>query len=193
MRIRAFAPALTVFLLPACTATIPPVEVTRFHVSEPIAPGTIVTGPIAGQDGSTIEYRTYALAVARELGRLGFAEDAKAAYAAEIAYARDSRARLAKRSPVTIGIGGGTFGRNVGVGLGTSFGIGGDSSKQIIASRLEVRLKRKSDGAVVWEGRAQTEAPSNAPAAQPGLAADKLSRALFAGFPGESGKTITVP
>ena len=48
-------------------------------------------------------------------------------------------------------------------------------------------------GAVVWEGRAQTEAPGNAPAAQPGLAADKLARALFQDFPGESGRTITVP
>jgi hypothetical protein len=56
-----------------------------------------------------------------------------------------------------------------------------------------VRIKRKADGVIVWEGRAQTEAPSNAPAAQPGLAADKLSRALFSGFPGESGKTIRVP
>ena len=52
---------------------------------------------------------------------------------------------------------------------------------------------RLSDGAVVWEGRAQTEAPGNAPSAQPGLAADKLARALFQDFPGESGRTITVP
>lgn len=193
MRIRALAPALATLLLPACAATIPPVEVTRFHVSEAIAPGATMTSPVTGQDGSSIEFRTYALAVSRELARLGFAEGTKAAYTAEISYARESRERLAPRSPVTIGIGGGTFGRHLGVGLGTSFGVGGDNSKQVIVSRLDVQLKRASDGAVVWEGRAQTEAPSNAPAAQPGLAADKLARALFSGFPGESGKTITVP
>lgn len=193
MRIRALAPALATLLLPACAATIPPVEVTRFHVSEAIAPGATMTGPVTGQDGSSIEFRTYALAVSRELARLGFAEGTKAAYTAEIGYARESRERLAPRSPVTIGIGGGTFGRHLGVGLGTSFGVGGDNSKQVVVSRLDVQLKRASDGAVVWEGRAQTEAPSNAPAAQPGLAADKLARALFSGFPGESGKTITVP
>jgi hypothetical protein len=45
----------------------------------------------------------------------------------------------------------------------------------------------------VWEGRAETQAPANAPAAQPGLAADKLASALFKDFPGESGRTITVP
>lgn len=193
MRIHAFLPVVASLLLPACAATIPPVQVTRFHVNDAIAPGAIATGPMAGQDGSTIEFRTYALAVSRELGRLGFAEGADANYAAEIGYARDARERLAKRSPITIGIGGGSFGRNVGVGLGTSFGIGGDKSNQIITSRLEVRIKRRSDNIVVWEGRAQTEATSNAPAAQPGLAADKLSRALFADFPGESGKTVIVP
>jgi len=182
-----------ILLLPACTAKLPPVEVTRFHVNEGIAPGVVAIGPLADTDGNSIEFRTYAIAASRELTRLGFAEGANPVYTAEIGYSREARDRTAKSSPVTIGIGGGSFGRHVGVGLGTSFGIGGDNSRKMIISRLEVRLKRTADGAVVWEGRAQTEAPSNAPAAQPGLAADKLSRALFAGFPGESGKTITVP
>lgn len=193
MRICAIFSIVALQILPACAATIPPVEVTRFHVSDPITPGVIGTTPATGQDGNAIEYRTYALAVARELGRIGFTEGENANYTAEIGYSREARERIAKSSPVRIGIGGGSFGRNVGVGLGTSFGIGGDKSRQIITSRLEVRIKRKADGVVVWEGRAQTEAPSNAPAAQPGLAADKLSRALFSGFPGESGKTIRVP
>lgn len=193
MRIHAFLPVIAILALPACTATIPPVEVTRFHGSDAIAPGPILTGPIAGQDGNTIEFRTYALAVSRELGRLGFTEGTNASYTAEIGYSRDARERVAKSSPITIGIGGGSFGSHVGVGLGTSFGIGGDRSNQIITSRLEVRIKRSGDALIVWEGRAQTEAMSNAPAAQPGLAADKLSRALFSGFPGESGKTIIVP
>jgi hypothetical protein len=193
MRSRLFLPLLAVIVLPACTATIPPVEVTRFHLGQPIAAGSATVSAAPGIDGGSIEFRTYALAVQRELTRLGYSEGANPAYLAEISYFRDSRARLAKRSPVTIGIGGGSFGGNVGVGLGTSFGLGGDGSKADIVSRLEVRLKTRSDGAVVWEGRAQTEAPANAPAAQPGLAAEKLSRALFADFPGESGKTITVP
>ncbi len=192
MRFLVFASA-AMLLLPACTAKLPPVEVTRFHVNDTIAPGAVAIGPLADTDGSTIEFRTYAIAVSRELTRLGFAEGANPAYAAEIGYSREARDRTAKSSPVTIGIGGGSFGRHVGVGLGTSFGIGGDNSRKTIISRLEVRIKRNADGSVVWEGRAQTEAPSNAPSAQPGLAADKLSRALFTGFPGESGKTIVVP
>lgn len=192
MRKVVLSSAATLFLA-GCAAKLPPVEVTRFHVSETIAAGTVATRPLGDIDGSTIEFRTYDIAVKRELARLGYAEGPNPAFSAEIGYSREARERLAKASPVTIGIGGGSFGRHTGIGLGTSFGIGGDNSRKTIISRLEVRLKRNADGAVVWEGRAQTEAPSNAPSAQPGLAADKLSRALFEGFPGESGKTILVP
>ncbi len=177
----------------ACTATIPPVEVTRFHIGQTILPAQITIAPLAGEDGSTIEFRTYAIAVGRELNRLGFAEGQNAPLIAEVGYDRATRERLGQRSPVSIGIGGGSFGRGGGIGIGTSFGVGGNRSRDVVITRLDVRLKRKSDGQTIWEGRAETEAPSNAPAAQPGLAAEKLSRALFSSFPGESGKTITVP
>ncbi len=181
------------FPLAACAAKLPPVEVTRFHVSQSIQAGTVATRAMGELDGSSIEFQTYDAAVKRELARLGYTEGPDPAYAVEIGFSREARNRIAKSSPVTIGIGGGSFGRNVGIGLGTSFGIGGDGSRKVIISRLEVRLKRNADGSVLWEGRAQTEAPSNAPSAQPGLAAEKLSRALFEGFPGESGKTVLVP
>lgn len=61
-----------------------------------------------------------------------------------------------------------------------------------VALRLHVRLL---DGkqAQLWEGTATTTARINSPAAQPGLAAEKLADALFADFPGESGRTITIP
>lgn len=180
-------------LLSACASSIPPVEVTRFHLEQGIAPGAVSVAAQPGEDGGSIEFRTYALAVSRELGRLGFADAPSGAYVAEIAHFRDTRERLARRSPVSIGIGGGSFGRNVGVGLGTTFGIGGSRNRDVVVSQLEVRLKRRSDATVVWEGRAETEAAAGAPAAQPGLAAEKLARALFDDFPGESGRTIRVP
>ncbi len=180
--------------LAACTATIPPVEATRFHLSQPIPAGGVSLAPLPGVDGESLEYRTYAAAVSRELARLGYAEGGRADYTAEIGYFRDTRERIARRSPVTIGIGGASFGRRSGFGLGGSFGLGGGGrSRADVVSHLEVRMKRRGDNRPVWEGRAQTVAPRNAPAAQPGLAADKLARALFADFPGESGRTIEVP
>ena len=80
----------------------------------------------------------------------------------------------------------------MGVGIGTSFGVGG-GRKETVLTRLSVKLKTRADSKPVWEGRAETAAKAGSPAAQPGLAAEKLASALFAAFPGESGRTITVP
>jgi Domain of unknown function (DUF4136) len=178
--------------LGGCAASIPPVSVTRFHLGTAIAPDTI-----AAQPGiMTLEASTYRAAVEREFNRLGFAttgDSRTARYTFSATTTRDTRAAFARRSPVTIGIGGGTGGYGGGVGLGASFGIGGNKSRENVITQLSVQLRRTSDQTVVWEGRAQTEAPENAPAAQPGIAADKLASALFRDFPGESGRTISVP
>ena len=184
--------------LAACTTTVPPVEVTRFHLNQAIAPGGVTIAGFEDYDSQSIEFRTYAAAVQREMARLGFAEGS-GPYVAEIAFRRTPRERVGGgRSGVSIGIGGGggSFGRRggggVGVGVGTSFGIGGDSRTDI-ETGLKVRLKRRGSDAILWEGEAQTWAKANTPAAQPGLAADKLAAALFAEFPGVSGRTVTVP
>jgi Domain of unknown function (DUF4136) len=181
--------------LGGCAASIPPVEVTRFHLGQPVAAGTVMIEPAAEVDAKSLEFGTYAAAVARQLTSIGLNE-ARAepgTYSAVVGYTRTSRVAEAKRSPITIGIGGGTGGGGLGIGLGTSFGIGKAKAKQTIITQLSVQIKRRADQNVIWEGRAMTEAPEGAPAAQPGLAADKLANALFKGFPGTSGATITVP
>lgn len=184
-------PFAVAIALSGCAASIPPVQVTRFHLG-----GEIARAPVApvALDNS-LERAAYDAAVARELARLGFAAggaDARYTFATEIS--RETRAAVAKRSPVTIGVGGGTGGYGGGVGIGASFGLGGNKSSEIVVTRLSVQLReRGGKGGVVWEGRAETEAGSSAPASQPGLAADKLAAALFKDFPGESGRTISVP
>jgi Domain of unknown function (DUF4136) len=180
----------TALALGGCAASIPPVQVTRFHLGS-----QIVRAPVALVGvGNSLERAAYDAAVARELARLGFAagsSDARYTFSTEVT--RDTRAGLAKRSPISIGIGGGTGGYGGGVGAGVSFGLGGNRSNETVVTRLSVQLRERSGTGVVWEGRAETEAPTNAPASQPGLAADKLATALFKDFPGESGRTITVP
>lgn len=176
--------------LGGCAASIPPVSVTRFHLGKPIDPAPVSVATV----GNSLERAAYDAAVARELARLGFAAgDASARYVFSTEIARDSRAALQRRSPVTIGIGGGTGGYGGGIGLGASFGVGGNRSSETIVTRLSVQLRERSSGTVIWEGRAETEAPASAPASQPGLAADKLAAALFKDFPGVSGRTISVP
>jgi Domain of unknown function (DUF4136) len=181
--------------LGGCAATIPPVEVTRFHSGIAKTPAAVAIVPLGGGDPQGLEFRVYAAAVAKQLTALGYSEttDAKSPYITEVDYARGTRTDFAKRSPVTIGVGGGTGGGGFGIGLGTSFGLGGGGTRETVLTRLSVRIKNRSDGRVNWEGRAETAAPARAPAAQPGLAAEKLARALFKDFPGVSGSTITVP
>jgi Domain of unknown function (DUF4136) len=183
--------AASALALGGCAASIPPVQVTRFHLTGDIARDTVTAAPGI----MSLEASSYRAAVERELNRVGFpsasSDAARYVFSAEIT--RDTRAALARRSPVTIGIGGGTGGYGGGVGLGASFGLGGNTSREVVITQLAVQLRRRADQSVVWEGRAETEAPDNSPSAQPGLAADKLAAALFRDFPGESGRTISVP
>ena len=66
-------------------------------------------------------------------------------------------------------------------------------SKWQVETMLSVRIVRRSDNLVIWEGKAVQAAKAGSPAAQPGIAASKLASALFQDFPGVSGETIRVP
>lgn len=178
-----------------CAAQAPETRVTRFHLGQPIARGEIAVEARDPSAADTLEFRSYADAVAAELARTGFSLApgiAKSEIVAVVDVARGTRAMLQERSPFSVGIGGGSFGGGVGVGGGVSFPIGKGRSRELIATELSVQIKRRSDGTVIWEGRAQSEALSNTPYADPAAASAKLAAALFQGFPGESGRTIVV-
>jgi hypothetical protein len=53
-----------------------------------------------------------------------------------------------------------------------------------------VRIQRRSDATVAWEGRARMDARAGSALAERGAAVDALAAALFRDFPGESGRTI---
>lgn len=187
--------ALAAASLAGCAASIPPVQVTRFHTNPQLSPGSAMIEPLGSSDSQGLEFRTYAAAVVRELTVLGITESRGTGtpYVVTVGVSRATREELAGRSPVTIGIGGGSFGRSSGISLGTSFGLGKNRARAVIVTQMSVQIRRRADNLVLWEGRAETEASSRAPASQPSLAADKLATALFKGFPGESGRTVRVP
>jgi hypothetical protein len=188
--------------LSGCTTTTAsgPVDVTRFHLGAPLERGSVTVEPLPGGAPASLEFQTYADAVRGQLLSNGFttpAAGAPAQYLAVVSFARTSQEIEPRRSPVSIGLGGGGFsggrrGGGVGLGGGVSFPIGKARARSAIASELGVQIRRRSDGTVIWEGRAQTSADERAPEAQANAAAGKLSRALFQGFPGESGRTISV-
>jgi len=183
--------AIAAAALAGC-ATTPGAEVTRFHLDQPIARGTVFIRPFSpGGDG--LEFRTYATAVAQQLTRQGFKVQPTLNTAEQIATVEVMRgirpSAMPARSPVTLGIGGGSFGGGVGFGLGTSFGIGKRRSNDVAITTLAVQIKRASDESVIWEGRAvgRTNAESSS-----GDEIARLAAALFRDFPGESGRTVEV-
>ena len=58
------------------------------------------------------------------------------------------------------------------------------------ATTLDVRIKRRSEGSVFWQGRATSQARSGTSAEQRTAAVRSLAEAVFRDFPGESGRTI---
>ncbi len=200
MIIRLALLAPVVLALGACATTRPnagPTEVSRYHLGQPIAPGTVAIEPISGAAQIGPEFALYADAVSRALTGIGFSPvpaGNQSQYIASVGFLNRSQGLVRTPPRFSIGIGGGSFGggRGGGVGLGggLSTGIGG-RTREVFQSELAVQLKRRSDGVLVWEGRAQRPALLG-PDDQPALAAGRMANALFRGFPGESGITTTV-
>jgi hypothetical protein len=190
-------PVLVLLALSACVAPTGPVEVTRFHVpaATRLAQGSVAIEPAQGMDGQSLEFRTYAEAVSRELQRVGYAEmvagGASSQSVAVVRIERESFRRDSQGSPVSVGIGGGTGGYGSGVGLGLGLNLSGPPP-EMVETRLFVTIRDRASGQSLWEGRASFSARSSSPLAQTQLGAAKLAEALFRGFPGNSGETILV-
>ncbi|MBV9882085.1 MAG: DUF4136 domain-containing protein [Sphingomonadaceae bacterium] len=172
-------------------------SVTRFHLGQPIARGPIAVEAADPRDTNGLEFAQISASVARELTRLGWTVVPNNASEQVAMVSLTQQARpAARRSGVTIGIGGGTasYGRHggVGVGGGVEIPVGGAGPTLVVGSQLSVRIQRRSDATVAWEGRAQMEARGGSPLATRAGAADRLAAALFRDFPGESGRTIRV-
>ncbi|MPT47188.1 MAG: DUF4136 domain-containing protein [Sphingobium sp.] len=185
--------------LSGCATSVAPVDVTRFHAGGPVVQaGGIVVEPQIGPPVDQLEFRTYAGAVSQELQRIGFVDEAgrqttaPSQYVALISYDRVVQSPYAdSRSPVSVGVGGSTGSYGSGLGVGIGINLSG-KPKDVVVTRLSVQIRRRADNIAIWEGRAETSAKVGTPASQAGLAAGKLASALFKGYPGKSGETITV-
>lgn len=183
--------------LSACVAPIGPVEVTRFHVPDTsqLGQGTIAVEPAEGENGNSLEFRTYAGAVARELQRIGYTElAAGSANSNQVAIlALDRRVyRLGRDgSPVSVGVGGSTGSYGSGVGVGIGLNLSGPPPEQT-ETRISIAIRGRETGQNLWEGRAAFTVKSSSPLAGSQLGAAKMAEALFRDFPGQSGETILV-
>ncbi|WHO39833.1 hypothetical protein PMI04_004375 [Sphingobium sp. AP49] len=181
--------------LAACT-TVPSAEVTRFHTGNPARTGTIAIEEMPGNPDISLEFRTYAAAVGQQLQQVGFSPVTGNAsdYVARVAFSRSFRptGNGYNDKPVSVGVGGAVgSGGYSGLGLGVGINLSG-KPKDIVTTEMQVQIRKRSDSTAIWEGRAYTQAREGSPAAQPAAAAQKLAAALIGGYPGESGRTITV-
>lgn len=192
--------------LSGCATAVPPVEVTRFHAGssaswsagtryavDPVPLGSSV--PVAPGTAPSLEWTSYRIAVERQLqlqGLVPVEAGTAAPLTVRIGFARQGPHSQGRRSPVSVGVGGSTGSYGSGVGLGVGINLGG-GARRVVDLELSIRIDDSVTGNALWEGRALSAVPEKAPAAQPSLAAAKLAEALFRDFPGESGRTISVP
>lgn len=182
--------------LPALAA---PVQVTRFTTPEITARQghdavTVVSvggGPTA--DPQSLADQPWLMAVQREVAGLGFgaATPGAADIVAEVQVSREAQVRGGGNGPVSLGVGGSTGGWHSGVGLGLGFNIGG-GPRRVDATFLRVVLRDRVSGQPLWEGRAENAEKTGSAAASADVLAPRMAHALFAGFPGKSGDTISV-
>jgi len=206
--LRPSVPALTLalplgLLLAGCATALrlPPAEAVRYHLGEPVERGSVRVEPLVAPGvPASIEFRTYAAAVETELLRNGYTlatPGTEPRLVATVGFSRTAQAGPPRSSPVSIGIGGGGFsggrrGGGVGLGGGVGFPVGGGGATEIVASELAVTIKRRADQSPVWEGRARSYADGSKPDADAAQQAPRLAAAMFAGFPGESGRTVEI-
>lgn len=182
-----FPLALTLALLAGCASGPAGVEVTRFHISQPLAGASIAVVPADTNLTNSLAFRAEADAVMAELVRAGFRAAAPSQAPALTAAIRLERGtgERPRRSGLSIGLGGGFGGR--GGGFGTGVNIPVTSTTQTVSNALlTLQIRRAGDPSVVWEGRATA---SGTPA---DVSAGRLARALMSGFPGPSGQTMVV-
>ncbi len=168
------------------------IEVTRFHLNEAIPPQEIAIEPADGTDDTRIEYTLYAEAVKKQLVKLGMTpvESMSTPLIATVGISRQIEQTPAKRSKFSVGLGMGSFGSSGGVSGGVNMPVGGTPAGEALVNKLDVRIIRREENAVSWEGEALVSSDTSGEAST--VSVDELAAALFNNFPGESGKTVTL-
>jgi len=145
----ALAASLSLCMLAtACTtAGSHGIEVTRFHLGTDIPAQSINLQLADNSNEDSLEFRSYADLIATELGRIGYPviPGNSAKLFAEVDVTRGLQQKVPRRSPVSVGVGAGSYGGRTGVSGGVSFPLGGSSGGEIYVTELRVQLIRRTD------------------------------------------------
>ena len=191
--VRLAAVALLGLLAGCTTSGSKSTEVTRFHLNKPITPQPINIEAADDNSANSLAFSSYSSVVAAELKKIGLEQvpGDSAALVAVVGVTRNIQQAPPKRSAVSIGVGGGSYGSSGGMGVGVNMPVGtGKSDDGVFVTVLDVKLIERASNTVTWEGNAMRTTPSgdgNATAV-----VQQLATALFQDFPGKSGTTVTV-
>ncbi|WP_338467125.1 DUF4136 domain-containing protein [Novosphingobium sp. ZN18A2] len=155
--------------------------------------GGIVASSDPADSGLESRLPVYEHAVMDALGRIGYqvgAEETGRGQVAEITVSHhEVRPPEPPHKPVSGAMS--TMFSNRGSGVGLALNI--DLSKPkgaLVATKLEVRIRDRASGKVLWEGRAETATTEKDGDLDHGKIADRLVTALFKGFP-EAAQVVT--
>ena len=191
IKLNRFLAAWVVLLLTGCgSAALRGIEVTRFYIDDSLSDQLINLEQTQSEQSKSLEFESYASIVGAKLEAVGFkvkpGKDKD--LVASLNFNRGLRTKAAKSSPFSVGVGGGSYGSNVGVSGGVSIPVGGSPGGEVYVTELQIQFIRRSTNSIVWEGTARKETET-APADPSGVM-QKLATALLADFPGESGRTV---
>jgi hypothetical protein len=152
--------------------------------------GTITIYPKTASGDYDPSLTTYANAAREALTDKGFTtleDPAHTLYVAELTLDR-----------AAIGTGftkdrGGASASVAGTAVVVPFSTGQSKAVTLQRTRIEIRIKTRGDGAVVWDGSAVTVRPSGTAKGNDATVAADLSRALLSGYPEQPEDTVGVP
>jgi hypothetical protein len=151
-------------------------QIYRSHLGQPIARSQIAVEAFQPADANSPEFRIYSTAVAQELRRLGWTVVNTGTQSEQVALVDVSQGSASRMG--------------IGAGAPAVPATAGTSASTGVATSLGVRIKRRSDGTVFWEGQSVDEGRGSGSAGERTAAVQRLAAALFRDFPGESGRTI---
>lgn len=201
-RIAALALAATVLGgLSGCAESFD-ANVSRFNHELPAPAGQ--TFAVVAEDprnAGGLEFGQYTGLVAEQLHKAGYVagDPATSDLVVEFDYGVDKgRDKISMFGPDPYwgpwhGYRGGFYGGGFYHGRGWGYGLYNPwfddvSVTTVYTSTIDVRIKRRSDGQRVFEGKAQAVSPSN----RLTYVVPNLVEALFSGFPGHSGETVRI-
>lgn len=179
------------------------VEISRFRIEGAAAlalahgPIAVVAAPVGTEEDMTNPpgdqrfSATFEAAVEDRLVHAGYDAVTVQPGGGQVAEVRVVRIAAApaqvRRNPVSGEVSMGVSNRGTTVGIG----IAVDGSKPkgaLVSTRLETRIRERTSGQVLWEGRAEISTRADDPRWSDQAIADKLAAALFDGFPLRTGE-----